>query len=114
MSTEPYDPIPDVAAVIAGLQVARSISRVPFGAALKPYDQLRGGLDLFGWINALETEKRLYSALAALAEAPGGWHQKFVMREGVIACASCAAEMTDNEIAHTPECPALLRGVALR
>ena len=115
MATEPYDPIPHIAAMVAGLQVPRSmLGGRSLGASLEPYDHLRGGLRLFGWQNALEIEKVLYRALADLAEAPGGWHQKFIMRGEVIACASCEVTMTDGEIAHTPECPALLRGVALR
>jgi hypothetical protein len=112
---ETYDPIPDIAKVLAGLQVPRSmLGGTSLGAALEPYDRLRKGLNLFGYPPSLEQEKVLYCALADLAGAPDGWHQKFIMREGVIACASCEVPMTDNEIAHTPECPALLRGVALR
>ncbi len=112
MATEPYDPIPHIAAMVAGLQVPRSmLGGRSLGASLEPYDHLRGGLGLFGWQNALEIEKVLYSHLAALTDTPGGWRQRFVMRGEVIACATCEVTMTDGEIAHTRECPALLRGL---
>jgi hypothetical protein len=70
--SEPYDPVPDLAAVLAGLQVARSISRKPFGAALEPYDRLRRELGLFGWPDAAEHETRLRERLRQLpADYPG-------------------------------------------
>lgn len=66
---ETYDPIPDIAAVLAGLQVTRSIlGGTRLGPALEPYDRLRKGLDLFGYPDKAEHERRLRSVLAPIPE----------------------------------------------
>ena len=110
--TEPYDPIPHIAAVLAGLQVPRSMfDGRALGAALAPYDHLRDGLGLFGYPPALEQEKLLYSQLAALSDCPDGWRQRFVTEDGINKCATCLAPMQDGEIRHARDCPGLLRGL---
>jgi hypothetical protein len=69
-TTEPYDPIHDLAAVLAGLQVPRSmLGGAALGAALEPYDRLRKGLSLFGYPPASEHERRLRTVLAPITEA---------------------------------------------
>lgn len=68
---EPYDPIHDLAAVLAGLQVARSIDGgSALGTGLESFDRLRRKLNLFGWPKADEHEARLREHLTVLrAEA---------------------------------------------
>lgn len=67
--TEPYDPIRDLAEVLAGLQVPRSIQGgYVLGKALEPYDRLRKGLSLFGYPDAAEHERRLRQILAPITE----------------------------------------------
>lgn len=64
---ERYDPVRDLAEVLAGLQVARSIGGgAALGAARAPFDRLRRHLHLFGWPGADEHERMIRAALAAL------------------------------------------------
>lgn len=111
---ETYDPIPDFARLLRAMEWDFPIGTVLPNSIYAIWNDLAKGMGVVGTQPALEWEKILYRQLANLAEQPDGWHQKFVMREGVIACASCEVTMTDGEIAHTAECPALLRGVATR
>lgn len=66
----PYDPVPDIAELMAGLQVVRSlpVAREFFGTALEPYDRLREGLGLFGYPAAWEHIDRLRSVLKTHAD----------------------------------------------
>ena len=61
MSPEPVagQVIADLARVLSGLEVGRSISRVPFGAALEPYDRLRSLLIGIGWHPPEDYEREL-------------------------------------------------------
>jgi hypothetical protein len=59
-----YDPVPDLAAVLAGLQVPLSIDRAMLGAATDPLLRLRDGLRLHGWPNASDHEDALRRRLA--------------------------------------------------
>ena len=104
MSTPETEPglIRDIAEVLAGLQVIRSIEggRI-MGAALAPYDRLRKQLDLFGWPRPADHERVLREHLTELS---GKRRQRFVTEEGVNACADCHMPMTDGVIAHKLDC----------
>lgn len=63
----PYDPLPDLAAVMAGLQAPRSVGGGQvLGAAREPYDRLRRNLHIFGWPGAPQFERMIRAALDAL------------------------------------------------
>lgn len=107
MSIAGYDPIPDLAKILAGLQVARSISGGHvLGAAREPYDALRHELGLFGWPDAAEHEQRLRKHLTVLNAGPGADRkQSFVTNpDGVNECAVCHMPMVDGVIAHKLDC----------
>jgi hypothetical protein len=59
----PTELVQDLAKVMAGLQVARSISTVPFGAALEPYDRLHSSLIGLGWGRPEDFEYEIRKAL---------------------------------------------------
>jgi hypothetical protein len=94
---EPYDPLPDLAAVIAGLMVPRSIQGGSvLGAALGPYDRLRRGLGLFGW-DASDIEPALRAVLQLRPAAP---------QEPGDQCPACHGQRVDGTIVHVSlECP---------
>jgi hypothetical protein len=96
---EPYDPVPDLAKVLAGLQVPRSIQGGHvLGAALEPFDRLRKGLGLFGWPDAAEHEERLRRALET---APAGDPAPAPDQ-----CPACHGQRVDGTIVHVSlECP---------
>jgi hypothetical protein len=98
---EPYDPVPDLAKVLAGLQVPRSIhGGQVLGAALEPFDRLRKGLGLFGWPDAAEHEERLRRALRAAADRPQ------TAPEPGDQCPACHGQRVDGTIVHVSlECP---------
>ena len=105
MSTEPEpetDLIRDIAEVLAGLQVQRSIENGRIlGAALAPWDRITKKLDLFGWQLPEGYEAVLRRRLTELS---GERRQRFVTEEGVNACAVCHMPMTDGVIAHKLDC----------
>lgn len=71
----PYDPVPDLGALLAGLQVLRSLPLAAdaFGTALEPYDRIRDALRLPGWPDAAACTGELRHLLQAAgsAQAPG-------------------------------------------
>lgn len=68
--SETYDPIPDVAYILAKLQVPLSIAGGAFlGEARPVLERLRFELDLFGYPDAAEHERALRKAMHA-AELP--------------------------------------------
>jgi hypothetical protein len=100
--------IRNIAEVLAGLQVIRSIEggRI-MGAALAPYDRLRKQLDLFGWPRPADHERALRKHLTELADGEADRRQRFVTEEGVNACAACHMPMVDGVIAHKLDCTAM-------
>jgi hypothetical protein len=100
--TQPYDPVPDLAAVLAGLQVPRSMmGGRTLGAALEPFDRLRKGLGLFGWPDAAEHEERLREALRQPPDTDPGPPEPVPDQ-----CPGCHAQRINGLIAHTDlSCP---------
>lgn len=105
------DLIRDIAEVLAGLQVPRSIEggRI-LGAALAPWDRITGKLDLFGWQLPEGYEAVLRRRLTELSREEAGRRQRFVIEEGVNACAVCHMPMVDGVIAHKLDCTAMWSG----
>jgi hypothetical protein len=59
----PDELIADMARVLAGLQVGRSISTAPFGTALEPYDRLLHMDDRLGWKRPGDFEREIRKIL---------------------------------------------------
>jgi hypothetical protein len=97
MVSERYDPVPDLAALLAGLQVPRSIEGGRLlGAALEPWDRLRAGLGMFGWLGADDAEEALRKALGPPEPEPPAE-----------TCPGCGEARVQGKIAHKLSCPSL-------
>jgi hypothetical protein len=94
-----YDPVPDLAALLAGLQVPRSmLDGQGLGGGLEPFDRLRAGLDLFGYPDAAEHEERLRRALGPPEPGPPAE-----------TCPGCSEPRVQGRIAHRLSCPDIWR-----